>query len=160
MVDWVPRTHEDKLIYEYWKKKGGLFFLEVTIGSQSGYGNWPQGSGVRRIDAIRIENSDNDILSSKNYRYKDFYNITKGKTVELIEAKQKLNRLVIGQIIAGHDMFQCEYNVNEIKDVILCFKGDPALEWICKNRDIKVDILNGEIEQKIENKDQSTLKLP
>lgn len=144
MSDWIPRTHEDKLIEQYWKKKGGLFFLEVSIGSQGGKGNWPKGSRVRRIDAIRVEDKDNKIIPSKGYRYEDFYNITEGKSVELIEAKQNLNRLVIGQIIAGHDMFECEYNSKDIKDVILAFNDDPALQWVCKNRGIWVEIFDRE----------------
>jgi hypothetical protein len=64
-----------------------------------------------------------------------------GKTVELIEAKKSLNRLVIGQIIAGMDMFGRQYQADKIIPVILCQNGDPALEWVCEKRDIKVQII-------------------
>ena len=141
MVDWKPRTHEDNLIYQYWKEVGGTFFLEVPIGSQRGNVGWPKGSGIRRIDAIRI-NSDNDqIIPQKEFNYSKFCDIVENQLVELIEAKQKLNRLVIGQIIAGYDMFECEYSSKNILNVILCFKGDPALEWVCKKRNIQVNII-------------------
>ncbi len=62
--------------------------------------------------------------------------------VELIEVKRKLNRLVIGQIIVGVDMFQHQYQPHEITSVIVCAEGDPALEWVCERRQIQVRILS------------------
>lgn len=63
------------------------------------------------------------------------------KTVELIEVKKNLNRLVIGQVIAGVDMFERQYNISKIIPVILCKNGDPALEWVCEKRNIRVEII-------------------
>ena len=40
---------------------------------------------------------------------KEFFEYIQGKTVELIEVKSKLNRLVIGQVITGMDMFKRQY---------------------------------------------------
>lgn len=59
----------------------------------------------------------------------------------MIEVKKNLNRLVIGQVIAGADMFERQYNTSKIIPVILCKNGDPALEWVCKKRNIKVEII-------------------
>ena len=142
MKNWKPRTHEDKLIYKYQEEGGGTFFLEVPIGSQKGKVGWPKGSGILRIDAIRLSTSVDEIIPQKELNYKEFYRTTYNQPVELIEAKQKLNRPVIGQIIAGYDMFACEYNAKSISNVILCFEGDPALEWVCKKRNIRVEIFN------------------
>ena len=49
----------------------------------------------------------------KDYTLKGFSELCVGKTVELIEAKS-LNRLVIGQIIAGMDMFGRQYQADKI----------------------------------------------
>jgi len=141
---WEPKTFEDKLIFDYSLENPGTFYLEVTIGSRRGNGNWPKKSGIRRIDAINIKNSnsENIIFGQKEFLYDDFQKTVSNKSVELIEAKQKLNRLVIGQVIAGHDMFEREYDAQDIEMVILCGKGDPALEWVCEKRNIKVEIVN------------------
>ena len=60
--------------------------------------------------------------------------------VELIEVKKKLNRLVIGQSLAGCDMFKQDYRSGDIKNGILCSEGDPTLEWVCSTREIEVKL--------------------
>ncbi len=134
----IPRTLEDKLIHKYWEETGGIVFLEVPIGNDKSI--WPEGSKIRRIDGIRIENEDSQIY--KPFDTVLFTETIKEKNIELIEAKKKLNRLVFGQIIAGIDMFKKQYLVENIKGVILCKEGDPALEIICEQRGIEVRILN------------------
>jgi len=47
---------------------------------------------------------------------------------------------VIGQIIAGVDMFERQYKVKPDRLVVLCAKGDSALEWVCEKRGISVEI--------------------
>lgn len=148
MDSWTPSTKEDKLIYEYWCKKGGHLYLEVPIGNSSGYCNWEKGSKIRRIDAIRLPNENfknqhnkDNIFSSKQYNTSELPNIFRSNCIELIEAKEKLNRFVIGQVIAGVDMFQRQYKPKEITQTIVCAKGDPALEWVCSKRNIKIEIV-------------------
>ena len=60
--------------------------------------------------------------------------------VELIEVRNKLNRLVIGQVVAGVGMFERQYKARTIIPVILCVKGDPTLEWVCEKRGITVRV--------------------
>jgi hypothetical protein len=141
---WEPKTFEDKLIFNYSLKTPGNFYLEVPIGSSRGNGNWPKKSGIRRIDAINIinGNSKNKIFGQKEFSYDYFQTTVSNMSVELIEAKKKLNRLIIGQVIAGYDMFEREYDAQNIEMVILCGKRDPALEWVCEKRNIKVEIIN------------------
>ncbi len=57
------------------------------------------------------------------FSYDDFKKSVSNKSVELIEAKQKLNRFVIGQVIAGYDMFEREYNPQYIEMVIYVLKA-------------------------------------
>lgn len=134
----TPRTLEDKLIYKYWEEKQGLLFLEVPIGNDKNF--WPKDSKIRRIDGIRVEDNENQIL--KTFNLENFKNIIKNKNIELLEAKKTLNRLVIGQIIVGIEMFKKQYESKKIKGVILCKEDDPALEIICKEMGIEVVVLN------------------
>ena len=60
----------------------------------------------------------------------------------MIEVKKKLDRLVIGQVIVGVDMFERQYGVKKIKPVILYQIGDPALEWVCDKREISAYCIN------------------
>ena len=136
-MQFTPKTLEDKLIYKYWEKNKGSLFLEIPIGNNRNI--WPKGSKIRRIDAIRVLDSNNEIY--RPFRLETFQDIIKDKSIELIEAKQNLNRLVYGQIIAGIDMFFKQYKCKDIKGVILCEEGDPALEIICKERHIGVKII-------------------
>ncbi|MDO8869519.1 MAG: hypothetical protein Q7V10_02090 [Methanobacteriaceae archaeon] len=137
---WEPATFEEKLIFNYSLNNPGIFFLEVPVGN-SAYGKWPKKSKIRRIDAINIKNSNskNEIYSKKLFSYHDFKNRVSNKSVQLIETKKKLNRFVIGQVIAGYDMFEREFNPQDIEMVVLCVEGDRALEWVCKKRNIKIE---------------------
>lgn len=145
MEIWEPTTFEYKLLYKYWNKNKGNLFLEVPVGNKE-LGKWPPGSKIRRIDGVLLLN-DLDTNKDIAYPYKDytianFNEQTKGNTIELIEVKRKLNRVVIGQVLAGIDMFERQYEARKIIPVILCHVGDPALEWVCKKRNIEVYIIN------------------
>lgn len=141
MNTWKPRSLEDKLLYKYWLEVGGLLCLEVPIGSPGGSGNWPSGSKTRRIDGVLLKNQEWEIVRFRD-RETEFLEAIQTQTIELIEVKKKLNRLVIGQVIAGVDMFERQYQAGKIKPVILCTEGDPALEWVCEKRGIEVIRLN------------------
>lgn len=142
-TDWKPRTFEDSLIHKYWQKYNGRIYLEVPIGGNGGRGNWLAGSKIRRIDAVRVPDAaeeEHAILPFKEYTEDDFFSYSQDKTIELIEVKTNLNRLIIGQIIAGIDMFERQYAASRIIPIILCIEGDPALEWVCEKRGIHVKI--------------------
>jgi len=65
--------------------------------------------------------------------------LRESESVEIIEVKSSLNRPVIGQALAGIDMFEREYGVKG-KPVVVCGKNDTALEWVCQKRNIRVVI--------------------
>lgn len=71
----------------------------------------------------------------------EFNKLIQGSTVELIEVKKNLNRLVIGQVIARMDMFERQYQAKKIIPTILCQNGDPALQWVCEKRNIRIHII-------------------
>ncbi|REJ09095.1 hypothetical protein [Halobacillus trueperi] len=140
MTESFPKTSEDKLLNKYLEEKGGHLFLEVPIGSNRRNDIWPTGSKVRRFDGVVFPGNTCNIYNYKNYQDKFNSLITFNYELEVIEVKNKLNRLVIGQVIAGYDMLKREYAGKSINCRIICSEGDPALEWVCKQRNIKVSI--------------------
>jgi hypothetical protein len=139
---WKPlkkMTPEDYILLKYLNTVGGITFSEVIVG-HGGVHEWPPGSKPRRIDAVRVPNSDyKEIVTFKRgVNGKRFKVLVTGKKVEVIEVKRKLSRLVIGKSIIGADMLDLDYQPYSIKQVILCEIGDPLLEMICDRRGIKV----------------------
>jgi hypothetical protein len=139
LAQWKPRTNENRMLQKYWLKVGGRIYTEVPIGGPGGKGNWPQGSARRWIDGVRLPSKGNQrgILDFRRVR-EDFIKQINGRAVELIEVKPKLNRPVIGQMIAAKVMFERQYKVAVDGQVVLCHGGDPALEWVCRRIGIEV----------------------
>ena len=143
LMSWVAKSKEDRLLEKYFKKRPGMFVAEVPIGGNGSDLPWGDACTTRRLDAVRVSGS-----ISRKAVYKHSFNkdclgkLFKGKNVEVIEVKQNLNRPAIGQIIAGRDMFEKQYMGRNVKMVIVCSKGDSALEWVCKKQKIKVVVLD------------------
>jgi hypothetical protein len=135
-----PRTFEDKLLFAYWKEVGGVLYLEVPVG-RVGEDDFPTGSKVRRIDAVRLPAEDPEerkIIPSKKHELKDLQAAFRNKhDLEVIEVKKKLNRLVFGQVIAGVDMFEKQYRPFSISPIIVFEIDDPAMEWVCRKHGIE-----------------------
>lgn len=126
--DWIPKTFENHLLYKYWQKAGGLIYAEVEVGNKKRNPFWKKGAKCRYFDGVR------HFFKNKS----EFSERVADQPIELIEIKKKLNRPVIGQIVAGYDMFRQDYKSGKITNVIICSKGDPALEWVCENHSIIV----------------------
>jgi hypothetical protein len=130
------------LLLAYLEEVGGLLITEVPAGHPSKE-IWPKGSKVRRIDGVRIPDSDAQgagdelVVSYQSFGAERFQESVEGRSVEVIEVKKKLNRLVLGQVIVGTDMFGLEYRPSEILPVVVAGVGDPALELICEKRGIR-----------------------
>lgn len=136
---WVPRSHEDHLLQQYWRRVGGRLYVEVAIGAPDGPGGWPAGSIRRRLDAIRLlKAADSAIVrfSSREFRAR-----VDSSPIELIEVKPALNRSVVGQVVAGRDMFLHDYGVGVQRSVIVCGSTDGALEWVCRQHDISIEVV-------------------
>lgn len=56
----------------------------------------------------------------------------------MIEVKETLNRVVVGQAIVGADMVRMEYHVAQVTPVIVFGSTDPAIEIVCGKRGIEV----------------------
>jgi hypothetical protein len=149
--EWVPKTYEDRLLHEYWLKRRGIIYLEVSIGTRTGTGRFPEGSVARRIDAVRIPAGKlkPQVLAPGDYRLKDIQDAFRGKNVEVIEIKRRLNRPVFGQVIAGTEMFWRQYRPNSIKPVILYEVPDPVMKWVCRQYRVKAVAPLGEKSERV-----------
>jgi 5-methylcytosine-specific restriction protein A len=136
---WVPRSYEDHLLQEYWRRVGGRLYVEVPIGAAGGLGDWPVGSTRRRLDAVRLMNAGDPAIV--RFAVPEFRARVESLGVELIEAKRSLNRGAIGQVVAGRDMFRREYGVAAQCSVIVCGSTDDALLWACRQQDIRVEVV-------------------
>lgn len=137
------QTFEDKLLLNYWLKVGGVIYAEVGVGGRGRDHTYPEGSKPRRIDGLRILSNNKQvppdiILTSRGNKREVEKAIARARTIEVIEIKYSLDRLVIGQSIVGADLMEMEYGTRNIRQVILCEVGDPLLELVCKKRGIKV----------------------
>jgi hypothetical protein len=143
VLNWAPRTNEDHLLQRYHEQVGGTIYVEVPIGGPGGMGDWPAESSIRRLDGVRLVQPDGvelQVLRHRPNRSLFLEELEAAAEVEIIEVKSSLNRLVIGQAIAGADMFKRQYLVDP-KPVIVVGVGDKALEWVCEERDIHVAIV-------------------
>lgn len=139
---WTPDTGEDRLLVGYWNKVGGIIVPEVHIGD-NGPSDWPSGSGSRRIDGLRFRSEYRDEITTPTaFSQTQLRDIIKDRHVEVIEVKSSLNRPVIGQAIAGRDMFERDFKPRTIEPVVVCGSGDPALEWVCRRNGIRVEIVD------------------
>ena len=138
---WTPTTPEDRLLVGYWEQVGGTIITEVNIGD-AGPSRWPEGSSFRRLDGVRFDSEyRNEITKPTVFSSAQIQDIVDDRHVEIIEVKQRLNRPVIGQAIAGRDMFERDYMPRTVEPVVVCGKGDPSLEWVCRRNRIRVEIV-------------------
>jgi hypothetical protein len=141
-IVWTPISLEDRLLQRYWESVGGRIYVEVPVGGPGGKGNWPPGCTKRRIDGVGLKANRREpgiFLYTGNQR-RFARELEDHGSVEIIEVKASLNRPVIGQALAGVDMFERQYGV-EGKPVVVCGKNDSALEWVCRKRNIKVMVM-------------------
>lgn len=140
---WNHRTNEDRWLREYHVRVGGRIYAEVPLGGPSegnGLPAWAR-STVRRLDAVRFPAPGD---TPEIVRFSDDPEGFRGRVGKeqawLIEIKRKLNRTMIGQIVAGADMFQAVFGVAPARCIALCTASDDALAWVCERRFIAVEL--------------------
>lgn len=136
---WVPRSYEDHLLYAYWRKVGGRIYVEVPIGGGRGPLRWRKGSTTRRIDGVRLPRARDKAIV--RFSPDEFRKALTSTSVELIEIKASLDRYVIGQVVAGRDMFLRHYGPDGLRCVIVCAAKDTALEWVCRKNHIAARVV-------------------
>lgn len=141
---WTPTTPENHLLEGYWNEVGGIIVPEVHIG-ETGPSSWPAGSRSRQIDGLRFDSEYRDEINTPTaFSQVQLQEIVADRHVEVIEVKQSLGRPVIGQAIAAREMFKRDYDPRTVEPVVVCGRGDPALEWVCRQNNIRVEIIEPE----------------
>ena len=129
--------NEKHLINQYCKKLSSCIFFEVSIGDKNTFG---KESTDRKIDIVLIHGTS----TKKSHNYSEHKDLflkminKKNTTIEIIEAKKKLNRNLLGQILVADFMFKKKFKVNKLKKSVLYSVGDSALELFCKNNSINL----------------------
>lgn len=133
---------EEKLKHQYYLRVGPPIFREVRVSRHSPNSEW------RWIDAVHIlgrKDVRRFIVCDEKSRRK-FAHLVSGCVVEVIEAKRKLNRSVIGQAIVAKYLFKMEYpKARAVRPVVIYRKGegDTVLEAICEKMHVKAVPLAG-----------------
>jgi hypothetical protein len=111
----------------------GAVYVEVLFGASSG-------GTSRRLDAVRLPHCDNRI---RRYRQDAFETDLPGAApIELIEVKPKLNRTVIGQLIAAEILVRKEWELTARRPldlVAVVAQVDAALALVCEELGIRVE---------------------
>lgn len=139
---WRPRYGEDQWLVSYLEGLGGpavagRVHTEVPIGGVARYG---PGARTRFIDAVRLPRVQPGGI--EYFHRTVFDDEVRDAEVELIEVKKTLNRTVIGQLIVARDLARVEWpSHGALRLVALCTTGDPALEWVCREHGIEVELV-------------------
>ena len=131
---WKPTTFEEQLLQRYLEDNPGTLFLEVPVGGSKNIQN------ARRIDAVLIPNSETKVLTRSEYSLDDLKENLVNNDIHIIEAKQTLNRTVIGQIEVGSALFYRKFGFKNTHQIVLCACGEIDLEWYCEENNIDVVI--------------------
>lgn len=131
LPQWIPRTFEDNLIELYLAENAGLLFLEVEVGAGDAY------CGPRRLDGLLIPGERTQIIKRGFYSRNDIATAINNKHVQVIEAKRKLGRGVIGQVQVGAALLKKEFSPASVQGVALYARGNPDLEFYCSDEGIR-----------------------
>ena len=111
----------------------GAVHAEVPFGEK-------RGGSARRIDAVRFPKLDNRI---RRYRSDAFAEDLLGTgAIELIEVKPKLNRPVIGQLVAAQHLVHEEWGLRPsraLRLVAVVVEVDKALAHVCRRLGIRIE---------------------
>ncbi len=141
---WNPRTPEDRLIDLYLAANPDLLFLELEVGQGD------ENCGPRRLDGLLIPGGETHVRAQGTYSRDDIAAAVQGEHVHVLEAKRKLNRTVIGQVLVGVALFRRDFNPASVQGVAVCAFGNPDLDGYCREQGIQtvlypVDLPKGSV---------------
>jgi hypothetical protein len=127
---WSPSTFEDLLLVEHFKTHPGTAYLELKVGLSSGL------AGARRIDAVLVPEEAMQVYGPGDYEHADAVEAIRQRRIHIIEAKRKLGRGVIGQVLVGRYLVEHALEPSEIIMNAVCAEGNPDLEQFCRDNGI------------------------
>jgi hypothetical protein len=136
-VTWVPRTREDRMLRSHLQQERragefGMVHVEVPFGR-------PSGGASRRLDAVRFLGGKSRIVRFRQDLFEA--SLAAAAEIVLIEVKPKLNRPVIGQLIAAEILVREEWGLSpssHLRMVAVVAEVDPALMLVCDRLGIRV----------------------
>ena len=144
MPNWFPKSGEDRLLLDWWEQRGGrgLLVLEVRLG-EGGPGDWPDRRRHKRLDGLHLSEAGQDeIVDWRDVGSTALGELVESSAVSVLESKDILNVDVIGQAVAGVDMFSRSYPGHGRLESWATVWGpaDPALRWVAHRRDVNVHV--------------------
>ena len=142
MPNGFPRTGEDRLLLDWWEEQGarGLLVLELKLGLR-GPGSWPAPRRHKRLDGLFLPAAGrNEIVDWSSVGNEALSELVQGHPAVVLESKDSLNTDVIGQAVAGIDMFSRSFPAHGRLDAWATVWGpvDPALAWVASRRGIHI----------------------
>jgi hypothetical protein len=127
-----PSTFEDSLLQEHFKTHPGTAYLELKVALSSGLAE------ARRIDAVLVPGEETQVYGPGDYEHEDAVEAIRQRRIHVIEAKRKLGRGVIGQVLVGRYLVERALEPSEVITDVVCAERNPDLEAFCKDEGIKV----------------------
>jgi hypothetical protein len=109
----------------------GLLYLEVEVGQGD------ENCSPRRLDGLLITGDRPEVRSQCSYCRTDISAAVQGQHVHVLEAKRKLNRIVIGQVQVVVALLTLEFAPASVQGVAVCVLSNPDLEWYCREQEIR-----------------------
>ena len=129
-----PPTFEDLLLDEHFKTHPGTAYLELKVGLSSELAH------ARRIDAVLVPGEETQVYGPGDYRHADAVEAIRQRRVHIIEAKRKLNRGVIGQVLVGKYLVERALEPSEVIMDVVCAEENPDLRQFCGAEGIDVHL--------------------
>ena len=155
-MEWSPKTLEDDLISKYHYSCYGTLYLEVPITLSNKIEN------ARYVDAILINDTFFRVYVPKTYSVESLISYIRDKKITVIEAKEKLNRNVVGQILVAKYLIEQVMSPSTIEMLIVTKLDNPDIRSFCMENGISVKIFpegtKGKKGQKEKNVEPSDIR--
>lgn len=124
----------------YRRRTGGTYLTKVPLGGEdSGVHGW-EGAAQVYLNLLRIPGGPVDAIAL--YDTPDrLFSLVDDRPVEVVEVRRQLRRGTIGKVLAHALMLEAQYELRVARKVIVCERGDDALEWVCAR--VGVDVEHG-----------------
>lgn len=120
----------------------GLLVLEVRIG-EGGPGDWPDRRRHKRLDGLHVPGAGRDeIVDCRDVGSTALGELVENSAVAVLESKDTLNVDVIGQAVAGVDMFSRSFPRHSRLESWATVWGpaNPALRWVAHRRGVNIHV--------------------
>ncbi len=107
---------------------------------RSEVGQGDENCGPKRPDGLLIPVGESRVHAQGSFSRADIAAAVQGQDVHVLEAKRKLNRTVIGQVLVGVALLRRDFSPASVQGVAVCAFGNPDLDWYCREQGIRMAI--------------------